>query len=73
VVAGNGELREGSGLRVVQLISDSEPALERLVGVFARRDERAKHPANHPLNLLWSAFESEAANQARPVPSTDPR
>jgi DNA-binding transcriptional LysR family regulator len=73
VVAGNGELREGSGLRVVQLISDLEPALERLVGVFARRDERAKHPANHPLNLLWNAFESEAANQARPVPSTDPR
>lgn len=60
VVASNGELREGDGLRVVDLVDDAKPALERLVGVFTRSDERAKHPADHPLNLLWAAFESEA-------------
>ncbi|MET8756865.1 LysR family transcriptional regulator [Lentzea sp. NPDC004782] len=57
VVASNNELREGGGLRVVELSDDS---LERLVGVFARTDELSKHPADHPLNLLWSAFRSEA-------------
>ena len=57
VVASNNELREGGGLRVVELSDDS---LERLVGVFARTDELAKHPADHPLNLLWSAFKAEA-------------
>lgn len=57
VVAANNELREGSGLRVVQLADDS---LERLVGVFARTDALEKHPADHPLKLLWAAFEREA-------------
>ncbi|GAA2663537.1 MULTISPECIES: LysR family transcriptional regulator [Actinosynnema] len=59
VVAANNELREGSGLRVVELRNDRKPELERLVGVFARKDERAKFPADHPLNLLWAAFERE--------------
>ncbi|MEU7482188.1 LysR family transcriptional regulator [Lentzea sp. NPDC042327] len=57
VVASNNELREGGGLRVVELADDS---LERLVGVFARTDELSKHPADHPLNLLWAAFTAEA-------------
>jgi hypothetical protein len=59
VVAANQELREGTGLRVVELKNDQEPVLERLVGVFARREERAKFPAEHPLNLLWAAFQAE--------------
>ncbi|GAA3841112.1 hypothetical protein GCM10022243_04370 [Saccharothrix violaceirubra] len=59
VVAANNELREGSGLRVVELTNDRKPRLERLVGVFARTDERAKFPADHPLNLLWAAFQRE--------------
>ncbi|MFD7654220.1 LysR family transcriptional regulator [Actinosynnema sp. NPDC059797] len=59
VVAANGELREGSGLRVVELKNDRKPQLERLVGVFARKEERAKFPADHPLNLLWAAFQRE--------------
>ncbi|WNV90963.1 LysR family transcriptional regulator [Umezawaea sp. Da 62-37] len=60
VVAANQELREGTGLRVVELKNDRQPVLERLVGVFARKEERAKFPSDHPLNLLWSAFEAEA-------------
>ncbi|GGP57585.1 LysR family transcriptional regulator [Saccharothrix coeruleofusca] len=59
VVAANNELREGSGLRVVELADDREPRLERLVGVFARKEERAKFPTDHPLNLLWAAFQRE--------------
>ncbi|MEU5694232.1 LysR family transcriptional regulator [Actinosynnema sp. NPDC020468] len=62
VVAANNELREGSGLRVVELKNDRKPQLERLVGVFARKDERAKFPADHPLNLLWAAFQREVAD-----------
>jgi DNA-binding transcriptional LysR family regulator len=63
VVAGRGELREGNGLRVVELRNDTEPVLQRLVGVFARREERAKYAEDHPLNLLWRAFEAEALAQ----------
>ena len=62
VVAANNELREGSGLRVVGLKNDRKPVLERLVGVFARKEERAKFPADHPLNLLWAAFQREVAD-----------
>ncbi|MFD0199262.1 MULTISPECIES: LysR family transcriptional regulator [Saccharothrix] len=62
VVAANNELREGSGLRVVELKNDRKPQLERLVGVFARKDERAKFPADHPLNLLWAAFQREVSD-----------
>jgi DNA-binding transcriptional LysR family regulator len=62
VVAANNELREGSGLRVVRLENDRSPVLERLVGVFARKQERAKFPADHPLNLLWAAFQREASD-----------
>lgn len=62
VVAANNELPGGSGLRVVELTNDHKPQLERLVGVFARKEERAKYPAEHPLNLLWKAFESEASS-----------
>ncbi|WP_433265915.1 LysR family transcriptional regulator [Actinosynnema sp. CS-041913] len=62
VVAANNELREGSGLRVVELKNDRKPVLERLVGVFARKEERAKFPSDHPLNLLWAAFQREVAD-----------
>ncbi|MFE9744768.1 LysR family transcriptional regulator [Saccharothrix saharensis] len=62
VVAANNELREGSGLRVVELTNDRKPQLERLVGVFARKEERAKFPADHPLNLLWAAFQREVSD-----------
>ncbi|XVV03358.1 LysR family transcriptional regulator [Actinosynnema sp. CA-248983] len=62
VVAANNELREGSGLRVVELKNDRKPVLERLVGVFARKEERAKFPADHPLNLLWTAFQREVSD-----------
>ncbi|RKT57824.1 LysR family transcriptional regulator [Saccharothrix australiensis] len=62
VVAANNELREGSGLRVVELRNDRKPELERLVGVFARKEERAKFPSDHPLNLLWAAFQREVAD-----------
>jgi len=60
VVTANQEPREGNGLRVVELKNDREPVLERLVGVFARKEERARFPADHPLNLLWAAFQAEA-------------
>jgi hypothetical protein len=49
-----GRLAQAAGLRLIQLIGDLEPKMSLLVGVFARRGERAAQPAEHPLNLLWT-------------------
>ncbi|MFC0433782.1 LysR family transcriptional regulator [Kutzneria buriramensis] len=56
-----GRMEGTSGLRRVELVDDLEPGLGLLVGVFARRGERASYPDGHPLNLLWSALKPSRA------------
>ncbi|KAA2264781.1 LysR family transcriptional regulator [Solihabitans fulvus] len=56
-----GGLPEANGLRAMELRNETAPRLERLVGVFARRGERSAYAANHPLNLLWDAFQAQAS------------
>lgn len=46
----------GRGLRKIDLADDYEPALEIVTGIFARKAERDRYAADHPLNLLWDAF-----------------
>lgn len=62
--AGDGRLPTASGLRTIPLVNDLEPKLELLVGVFARRGQRASLDADHPLNLLWNAFERDHAERS---------
>ena len=52
----DGRLGSGAGLRVIDLVSDMEPRLDVLTGVFARAGDRAAVRETHPLNLLWAAF-----------------
>ncbi len=59
--AGDGRLPEAQGLRAVELVDDTGPGLEVLVGAFTRRGDRADYPPEHPLNLLWSALAAEHA------------
>ncbi|APU13597.1 LysR family transcriptional regulator [Actinoalloteichus sp. GBA129-24] len=67
--AEQGRLPEGQGLRTIELIDDIAPGLQVLAGLFARRGERAAHPVDHPLNLLWEAFAQQDARwkQSRTV------
>ncbi|GAA4001009.1 hypothetical protein GCM10022247_21980 [Allokutzneria multivorans] len=55
-----GQFGESVPLRVLELDDEARPRLQQFTGVFARKGERAKHTADHPLNLLWAAFEREA-------------
>jgi DNA-binding transcriptional LysR family regulator len=60
----------GRGLRKIDLADDYDPALEIVTGIFARKGERDRYAADHPLNLLWEAFAAESS--ARAVPATLP-
>lgn len=60
----------GQGLRKITLADDYEPRLEIVTGIFARKGERARYAADHPLNLLWNAF--AAATPARTLPAVLP-
>lgn len=55
-----GRLPGGPDLRRVELASDFTPALELVTGIFGRRGERNHYTQDHPLNLLWTAFERKA-------------
>ena len=55
-----GRIAPASGLRSIELVGDLEPKMSLLVGVFARRGERAALPAEHPLNLLWTALREDS-------------
>jgi DNA-binding transcriptional LysR family regulator len=59
--AREGRLPGGPGLRLVDLGSDFQPAMELVTGTFARRAERAVFGQSHPLNMLWQAFADEVA------------
>jgi len=54
-----GRLPGGPGLRLIRLTGFS-PALQVLAGIFARKGERNLYHQEHPLNLLWNAFEEQA-------------
>ncbi|MFC0596775.1 LysR family transcriptional regulator [Streptomyces palmae] len=49
----------GRGLRAVELVNDTGPRLEVLLGAFTRRGERAGYAPDHPLNMLWEALAEE--------------
>ena len=54
-----GRLPGGPGLRAVPLATDFNPPLQLLAGIFARKGERELYDADHPLNLLWDAFNAQ--------------
>jgi DNA-binding transcriptional LysR family regulator len=55
-----GRLPGGPGLRLVPLTPGFRPPLQILAGIFARKGERALYHPEHPLNLLWDAFDAHA-------------
>ncbi|MGH3939616.1 MAG: hypothetical protein ACRDTG_13495 [Pseudonocardiaceae bacterium] len=60
----------GHGLRKIDLADDYEPALEIATGIFARKGERDRYAADHPLNLPWKAFAE--ASPTRSIPAVLP-
>lgn len=60
----------GQGLRKIDLANDYQPRLEIVTGIFARKGDRDRYVADHPLNLLWKAFAE--ATTTRAVPSALP-
>ncbi|MCG5216768.1 LysR family transcriptional regulator [Streptosporangium sp. KLBMP 9127] len=52
---------EDSDLRIIELAHDTEPKLEMVSAVFARKGERDRYEPDHPLNLLWDALRREVA------------
>jgi hypothetical protein len=61
-----GRLPGGPGLRLIRLAPPFTPPLEILAGIFARKGERALYGPEHPLNLLWKAFEARAGEIRQP-------
>ena len=59
-----GRLPGGPGLRLIRLAPTFSPPLQVLAGIFARKGERALYQQEHPLNLLWNAFEEQVRAQA---------
>jgi hypothetical protein len=57
----------GRGLRKIDLADDYRPCLEIVTGIFARKGERDRYAADHPLNLLWDAFAE--ATPSRTIPA----
>jgi DNA-binding transcriptional LysR family regulator len=55
-----GRLPGGPGLRLIRLAPAFSPPLQVLAGIFARKGERTLYQQEHPLNLLWNAFETQA-------------
>lgn len=52
-----GRLPGGPGLRLIRLAPDFDPPLQILAGIFARKGERKLYREEHPLNILWNAFD----------------
>ncbi|MFH8367842.1 LysR family transcriptional regulator [Streptomyces sp. NPDC018031] len=57
--AGDPRASHGRGLRAVDLVNDTGPRLEVLLGAYTRRGERACYDRSHPLNMLWDALSEE--------------
>jgi DNA-binding transcriptional LysR family regulator len=62
-----GRLPGGPGLRLIPLASGFDPPLQILAGIFARKGERALYHPDHPLNLLWEAFDSHVRSSHDPA------
>jgi hypothetical protein len=62
--AADGRLPGGPDLRVIDLTTDYQPPLQLLAGIFARKGERARYVPDHPLNLLWNAFQTHSLTHA---------
>ncbi|MGH3975280.1 MAG: LysR family transcriptional regulator, partial [Pseudonocardiaceae bacterium] len=58
-----GRLLGGPDVRRVEMADDFDPALELVTGIFGRKGERDHYTPDHPLNLLWTAFQQEALRQ----------
>ncbi len=58
-----GRLPGGPGLRLIRLTPGFSPPLQVLAGIFARKGERNLYHQEHPLNLLWNAFEAHARDR----------
>lgn len=43
------------------------PPLQILAGIFARKGERALYHPEHPLNLIWDAFDAHARNRSTTI------
>lgn len=56
----DGRLQGGHNLRMLELGPGYTPALEIVTGIFARPGERDHYSPDHPLNLLWTAFQRTA-------------
>jgi hypothetical protein len=41
-----------------------QPPLQILSGIFARKGERTLYHQEHPLNLLWNAFDAHAPSRS---------
>ncbi len=50
----------GTDFRKITLASTFTPKLELVSGVVGRRGERERYSADHPLNIVWRAFEDKA-------------
>lgn len=61
----DGRISTGGGLRAIEIADDTDPGLEVVAGAFARKGERAKMPADHPLNLAWQAIARRAHQEYR--------
>jgi hypothetical protein len=61
----DGRLPGGPGLRLIRLVPGFTPPLQILAGIFARKNERSLYHQEHPLNLLWNAFEAHLHARAR--------
>ncbi len=59
-----GKLPGGPGLRLIPLAPDFSPPLQILAGIFARKGERALYSSEHPFNLLWEAFDTQARTRS---------
>jgi len=59
-----GRLPGGPGLRLIPLAPGFSPPLQILAGIFARKGERALYHPEHPLNLLWEAFDAHARSRS---------
>ncbi|MFF5206271.1 LysR family transcriptional regulator [Streptosporangium sp. NPDC000396] len=62
----DGAAAEGAEMRLLELTHDTEPKLEMVSAVFARKGERDRYEPDHPLNLLWEALRTETADTGRP-------
>jgi DNA-binding transcriptional LysR family regulator len=60
-----GRLPGGPGLRLIRLAPGFSPPLEILAGIFARKGERSLYHSEHPLSLLWEAFQQRANDRPR--------